>query len=258
MMYFNCTILSVLQGVGNISKQAAETKLLLSDLLLRHKGFHNKFDPSQVELSPEEVQLLCVLLKTYMLHLNHSSSSVKQLRKDAFEPMFETLCVEGISPDDSAIIKPCVIVLEGLSSTLYDSLDATLQVSWAAKAYPKHWNLSKGFAHCAVFRRSRLRSSIYYEIQGRVTAAPPRIQSRAHDWDRITSFFTSSRRLPTLHVRGASSSSLQARSNLMSPGIGLPTPLNSSHSPGDALRLIIGNYTVIVNTVDSPFDAYED
>eukprot|EP01018_Ginkgo_biloba_P031562 Gb_39554 [translate_table: standard] len=92
----------------------------------------------------------------------------------------------------------------------------------------------------------------------RVTVAPPHIQSRAHDWDRITDFFTSSRRLLFLEVMGASSSSLPARSDLMPLGIAPPTPLSLSHSLDDGLRLIIGDYIMIDSTADSPSDAYED
>eukprot|EP01018_Ginkgo_biloba_P040525 Gb_13058 [translate_table: standard] len=83
-------------------------------------------------------------------------------------------------------------------------------------------------------------------------------KSRSCDQDHITNFFTSSRRLPALDVRATSSSSLPPKSDLMPPGIALSTPLNAIHSPDDALRLIIGDYTMIDSTIDSPSDVYED
>eukprot|EP01018_Ginkgo_biloba_P039495 Gb_11329 [translate_table: standard] len=105
---------------------------------------------------------------------------------------------------------------------------------------------------------TRLTRIVRSNVQHRVIVASPHIQSRARDQDRITNVFTSSKRLMAVDVRGASSSSLRARSNLMPPKIALPTHLSLSHSPDDTLRLIIGDYTIIDSTVDSPSNAYED
>lgn len=125
--YAKCTLLSVIQEAGHVAKQVAKTKPLLSDLLLRRKCFHLKYDLSQEKMSYDEVQLLCVLLKTYMLHIDSSPNSAKESNMGGLEPIFEALFVEGISPEDPAGIKPCILVLENISSSFYDSQAATLQ-----------------------------------------------------------------------------------------------------------------------------------
>eukprot|EP01018_Ginkgo_biloba_P017398 Gb_27678 [translate_table: standard] len=92
----------------------------------------------------------------------------------------------------------------------------------------------------------------------RKTVASPLSWSKACDLDRITIYFTSSKRLPALDVRGGdSSSSLPTRRGFRPPRIALPTPLSLSRSPIDALRLIIGDYTVIDNTANSHSEAHE-
>lgn len=125
--YAKYTLLSALQEAGHVSKQVAETKALLSNLLLRRKGFHLKYDLSQEKFSDDEVQLLCVLLKTYMLHIDSSQNSAKESNAGGLEPIFEALLVEGVSPEDPAGIKPCILVLESISSSFYDSQTVILQ-----------------------------------------------------------------------------------------------------------------------------------
>lgn len=125
--YAKWTILSALQGAGHLSSQVAETRVLLSGLLLRRRGFHLRCDISQERLSLDDIQLLCILLKTYMMHLTSSTNLAKQCSQDDLEPLFEALLVEGVSHDDAAGTRPCILALESLSSMFYDSQDITMQ-----------------------------------------------------------------------------------------------------------------------------------
>ncbi|XP_068649643.1 uncharacterized protein At3g06530 [Aristolochia californica] len=115
-------VLSLLREMGNTILNVGGIKLLLSELLERHKKYHIDHDKSCHELSAVEIEMLCLLLEICLVV---RSSSLLEDSTVAY--LFKALQVDGVSAEDPAVIKPCATVLQNLSSTFYDCLTIKLQ-----------------------------------------------------------------------------------------------------------------------------------
>ncbi|OMO94842.1 hypothetical protein CCACVL1_05773 [Corchorus capsularis] len=104
-------VLSLLKGLGNAILHVKEVDSLLSLLLKK----------SSQELSEIEVRILCLLLEICVVP---SSSLGGQISEGH---VFKALELDLKSPEDRAIIEPCLTVLQKLSSQFYSGLTAEAQ-----------------------------------------------------------------------------------------------------------------------------------
>ncbi|XP_068328989.1 uncharacterized protein At3g06530-like [Pyrus communis] len=114
--YAKLSILSLLKGMGNAILHDREMKSFLSLLLKRH----SQDCVSSRSLSKTEVQILCHLLESCAM----PSSSDKHVSEDH---LLEALKLDGLAPEDPAVMQPCLTVLHKLNGQIYSGLETEIQ-----------------------------------------------------------------------------------------------------------------------------------
>ncbi|PIA50335.1 hypothetical protein AQUCO_01300820v1 [Aquilegia coerulea] len=119
--YGKLMILSLLRGKDNAILHVEGVRSLLSELLERRNKYHFGVDKLCQPLSKIEIETLCFLLECCVAP---SSSLIGSISSDYFK---EALQVDGFSPEDVAVIQPCVTVLQKLNSSIYSHLKTEIQ-----------------------------------------------------------------------------------------------------------------------------------
>ncbi|XP_021285623.1 uncharacterized protein At3g06530 isoform X2 [Herrania umbratica] len=114
-------VLSLLKGLGNTILHVKEVESLLSLLLRKHSQYHLDLEKSSPKLSEIEIRILCLLLEICVML---SSSLGGQISEDY---VLKALQLDFKSPEDPAIIEPCVTVLQKLSNQFYSGLTTEAQ-----------------------------------------------------------------------------------------------------------------------------------
>ncbi|CAN6705484.1 unnamed protein product [Malus baccata var. baccata] len=114
--YAKLSILSLLKGMGNAILHDREMKSFLSLLLERR----SQDCVSSHGLSNTEVQILCHLLESCAM----PSPSDKHVSEDH---LLEALKLDGLAPEDPAVIQPCLTVLQKLNGQIYSGLETEIQ-----------------------------------------------------------------------------------------------------------------------------------
>ncbi|KAJ0970619.1 hypothetical protein J5N97_018578 [Dioscorea zingiberensis] len=121
--YGKLTILSLLKGVGSVIFHVEGLKLLLFQLLETYNKYCIGLGKDQ-NLSTIELETLCLLLKIYL-----SRPCSGDYDADVSSSLIKSLKVDGLSSEDQALVRPCVTVMENLSSFLYDHFETDVQVN---------------------------------------------------------------------------------------------------------------------------------
>ncbi|KAJ0970648.1 hypothetical protein J5N97_018607 [Dioscorea zingiberensis] len=119
--YGKLTILSLLKGVGSVIFHVEGLKLLLFQLLETYNKYCIGLGKDQ-NLSTIELETLCLLLKIYL-----SRPCSGDYDADVSSSLIKSLKVDGLSSEDQALVRPCVTVMENLSSFLYDHFETDVQ-----------------------------------------------------------------------------------------------------------------------------------
>uniref|UniRef100_A0A1D1XF93 Uncharacterized protein At3g06530 n=1 Tax=Anthurium amnicola TaxID=1678845 RepID=A0A1D1XF93_9ARAE len=116
-------MLTLFKGLGNYMLQVEEAKRMFLELLERRKQYHYCIDNrSSSRLSHIEVQILCLLLEASLVALKPGC-----FISDYVDQLVEVLKMDGASVEDPTIVKPCVAILQNLTSLFYDSLKSETQ-----------------------------------------------------------------------------------------------------------------------------------
>ncbi|ONI24972.1 hypothetical protein PRUPE_2G273000 [Prunus persica] len=118
--YAKLVILSLLRGMGNAIIHDREMKSFLSQLLGRRSQNYCELHVSSQNLSKIEVQILCLLLESCAM----PSSPDEHVLEDH---LLEALKLDGLAPEDPAVIQPCVTVLQKLNSQIHSGLKTEIQ-----------------------------------------------------------------------------------------------------------------------------------
>lgn len=113
-------ILSLLKGLGSAILHVKDVRSFLSLLLERRSQHYIELHKSSPKLSENEIRILCLLLEscTLLSSLDNHDFNVYLLK---------ALQVEMMSPEDPAVIEPCITVLQNLSSQFYTGLATDMQ-----------------------------------------------------------------------------------------------------------------------------------
>nr|XP_010919682.1 uncharacterized protein At3g06530 [Elaeis guineensis] len=120
--YGKLVVLSLLKGLGNIILHVGGVKSLLFELLERRNKYHFGLDKVQQKLSKTEIETLCLLLEVCV-----PVSSSAHIDADMVDCLIKALRVDALSPDDAAVVRPCVTVLQSLTPAMYGSLKTEIQ-----------------------------------------------------------------------------------------------------------------------------------
>ncbi|KAH9647919.1 hypothetical protein KPL70_025376 [Citrus sinensis] len=113
-------ILSLLKGLGSAILHVKDVRSFLSLLLERRSQHYIELHSSSPKLSGNEIRILCLLLE--------SCASLFSLDNHDFNVyLVKALQVEMMSPEDPAVIEPCIAVLQKLSSQFYIGLTTDMQ-----------------------------------------------------------------------------------------------------------------------------------
>ncbi|KAH9678615.1 hypothetical protein KPL71_025786 [Citrus sinensis] len=113
-------ILSLLKGLGSAILHVKDVRSFLSLLLERRSQHYIELHSSSPKLSGNEIRILCLLLE--------SCASLFSLDNHDFNVyLVKALQVEMMSPEDPAVIEPCIAVLQKLSSQFYTGLTTDMQ-----------------------------------------------------------------------------------------------------------------------------------
>ncbi|GAY60289.1 hypothetical protein CUMW_200810 [Citrus unshiu] len=113
-------ILSLLKGLGSAILHVKDVRSFLSLLLERRSQHYIELHSSSPKLSGNEIRILCLLLE--------SCASLFSLdNHDFIVYLVKALQVEMMSPEDPAVIEPCIAVLQKLSSQFYIGLTTDMQ-----------------------------------------------------------------------------------------------------------------------------------
>ncbi|KAK9913977.1 hypothetical protein M0R45_037776 [Rubus argutus] len=124
--YAKLVIFSLLRGTGNAIIHHKEVKSYLSHLLGRRSPFYRDLDISSQSLSKIEVQILCLLLECCAMP--------SSLDGHVFEDhLLEALQLDGLAPEDSSTIQPCLTVLQKLNGQIYSGLKTEVQEAFFCK-----------------------------------------------------------------------------------------------------------------------------
>ncbi|KAI3862328.1 hypothetical protein MKX03_036895 [Papaver bracteatum] len=118
--YGKLVILSLFKGMSGSIMHISGVKSLLSELLERRSQCFSPNKSFQA-LSTIEIETLCILLE------GCASSSASSAETIWSEHLIKALKVDSEPPEDPAIIMPCVTVLQNLSCSLYNCLNAETQ-----------------------------------------------------------------------------------------------------------------------------------
>ncbi|KAI3994953.1 hypothetical protein MKX01_038236 [Papaver californicum] len=118
--YGKLVILSLFKGMSGSIMHISGIKSLLSELLERRTQY---FSPSKSfqALSTIEIDTLCILLEGCASAIASSSETIWS------EHLIKALKVDSEPPQDPAIIRPCVTVLQNLNCSQYDCLNTETQ-----------------------------------------------------------------------------------------------------------------------------------
>ncbi|KAI3919122.1 hypothetical protein MKW98_016675 [Papaver atlanticum] len=118
--YGKLVILSLFKGMSGSIMHTSGIKSLLSELLERRNQY---FIPNKSfqALSTIEIETLCILLE------GCASASASSAEMIWSEHLIKALKVDSEPPEDPAIIRPCVTVLQNLSCSLYNCLNTETQ-----------------------------------------------------------------------------------------------------------------------------------
>ncbi|XP_038993491.1 uncharacterized protein At3g06530-like isoform X2 [Hibiscus syriacus] len=108
-------VLSLLQGLGNVILHVKEVESLLSLLLRKRSQCYFNQENSSHKFSETEIRILCLLLEMCFMP---SASPSGQFS----EHVFKALQLDSKSPEDPAIVEPCVTILRKLNSQFYSGL----------------------------------------------------------------------------------------------------------------------------------------
>ncbi|XWS47705.1 hypothetical protein CRYUN_Cryun13aG0007100 [Craigia yunnanensis] len=114
-------VLSLLKGLGNAILHVKEVESSLSLLLRKCSQCYFDLEKSYQKLSEIEIRILCLLLEICIMP---SSSLGGQISEDH---MFKALHLDSKSPEDPAIIEPCVTVLQKINCEFYSGLSTEAQ-----------------------------------------------------------------------------------------------------------------------------------
>ncbi|XVF08520.1 hypothetical protein REPUB_Repub07fG0010000 [Reevesia pubescens] len=109
-------VLSLLKGLGNAILHVKEVESLLSLLLRKRNQCYFNLEKSSPKLSEVEIRILCLFLEMCVMP---SSSLSGQIAEDH---VFKALQLDSKSPEDPAVIEPCVTVLQKLNNQFYSGL----------------------------------------------------------------------------------------------------------------------------------------
>ncbi|RZC48060.1 hypothetical protein C5167_040997 [Papaver somniferum] len=118
--YGKLVILSLFKGMSSSIMHISGVKSLLSELLERRSQCFSPNKSFQA-LSTIEIETLCILLE------GCASSSASSAETIWSEHLIKALKVDSEPPEDPAIIRPCVTVLQNLSCSLYNCLNTETQ-----------------------------------------------------------------------------------------------------------------------------------
>ncbi|XP_021761936.1 uncharacterized protein At3g06530-like [Chenopodium quinoa] len=118
--YAKLKVLSLLKELGVSIMRVKDVESLLCDLLQRRYSYHFKLDKSHRELSGIDVDILCLLIEICSMPISSDIHIVE-------DHLLPALCIEGLLPDDAAIVRPCVAFLQKLNGNLYRSLSSETQ-----------------------------------------------------------------------------------------------------------------------------------
>ncbi|XP_026432640.1 uncharacterized protein At3g06530-like isoform X2 [Papaver somniferum] len=118
--YGKLVILSLFKGMSGSIMHISGVKSLLSELLERRSQCFSPNKSFQA-LSTIEIETLCILLE------GCASSSASSSETIWSEHLIKALKVDSEPPEDPAIIRPCVTVLQNLSCSLYNCLNTETQ-----------------------------------------------------------------------------------------------------------------------------------
>ncbi|KAI3978430.1 hypothetical protein MKX01_013228 [Papaver californicum] len=118
--YGKLVILSLFKRMSGSIMHTSSIKLLLSELLERRSEY---FSPNKSfrALSTIEIDTLCILLEGCSSAIASSSETIWS------EHLIKALKVDSEPPEDPAIVRPCVTVLQNLNCSLYDCLNTETQ-----------------------------------------------------------------------------------------------------------------------------------
>ncbi|XP_020540628.2 uncharacterized protein At3g06530 isoform X2 [Jatropha curcas] len=109
-------VISLLKGLGTTIMCVEEVETFLSQLLRRRRQFYLEADKSFQKLSRTEVKLLCLLLEI-------CAAQPLSFKGYAFEDyLLSALQLGGLSSEESAVMEPCITVLQKLTGQFYSGL----------------------------------------------------------------------------------------------------------------------------------------
>ncbi|ONK73498.1 uncharacterized protein A4U43_C04F32240 [Asparagus officinalis] len=120
--YGKLVVLSLFQGLGSSILHFEGVRILLFELLERRDKEHLRTGQSGQVLSQIEVETLCLLLVICV----HPSNSVC-VERDIFDCLIKALQVDSSSSDKSVVVQPCITVLQNITCSFYDGLEAEMQ-----------------------------------------------------------------------------------------------------------------------------------
>ncbi|XP_065871790.1 uncharacterized protein At3g06530 [Euphorbia lathyris] len=109
-------IISLLKGLGNAMLRLKDVEMYLAQLLERRKQLHFKGDKSIQKLSKTEIKILCLLLEICSMPPSSFDGCIFE------DHLLKALQLDGFSSEESAVVEPCIIVLQKLTDQLYAQL----------------------------------------------------------------------------------------------------------------------------------------
>jgi len=111
------TVLSLFERIGKSIIQISEVKLLLSELLEKRSKYWDVFSTKKIRLSDVEIEILCILLKSSVASIDPANAVASSI-----DFLLEVFKIDGLSSEDPAIVKPCVVALQTVTSSMYSCL----------------------------------------------------------------------------------------------------------------------------------------
>ncbi|XP_057534172.1 uncharacterized protein At3g06530 [Amaranthus tricolor] len=119
--YAKMKVLSLLKVLGGSILRIKDVEYLLCELLKRCHSYHFRHDKSREALSTIDVEILCLLIEICCMPTSFDVHIVE-------DHLLPALCIEGLLPDDVAVVKLFVTFLQNLNGNLYRSLSSEAQL----------------------------------------------------------------------------------------------------------------------------------